>query len=694
MLAGCLALLACGFAAEEPLRDKTLVAWVAPSNLDQRGGSVLTLDSRHKQFDGIVFGEIAPRRWMAGSEFFNRTQQDQASCLEETSDGEGMVQVAVVYRGHAVEIYRDGSPYASYKYDEAKPPAEFGPGTMVVAGMRHLEGDKARFAGAIDDIRVYDAPLSAEQIKALRPNAATGPAPWAWWSFEEGPKELTGRFGATGLVQGAKVEGGRLLLDGKGASMVAARTTEELESIVPLGPVISPEEIETVRNFRHRLLADRHRPAYHFAIPEDYAMPFDPNGAIFWKGRYHLFYIYQERGVHVFGHVSSLDMVHWRHHPPALFPTPDSPETGIFSGNCFVNKEGEATMVYHGVGAGNCMATSTDDLLDHWKKLPTNPFVPEAGPEAPYRAWDPYGWLEGDTYYAISGWHRAGVFKAKELTDKWTYVGDLMHHTVPGVDLREDISCADLFRLGNKHVLVCISHRLGTRYYVGEWKDEQFHPEVHERMSWVDNLYFAPESLEDAKGRRVMWAWIFDRRGATAREASGWSGEMALPRELTLGPDNRLRMKPVDELKQLRYDEKSVGPFDLAAGASKPLEGVSGDALELQIEIEPKDARKVGVVVRRSPDGAEGMPVAIDLDRKVLAVGDEAGPFEPSGGTVTLRVFVDRSVVEAFADDRQAALRRIYPARSDSLGVELFAEGGAATIRKVVAWKMFPSNPY
>ena len=73
-------------------------------------------------------------------------------------------------------------------------------------------------------------------------------------------------------------------------------------------------------------------------------------------------------------------------------------------------------------------------------------------------------------------------------------MGPLLHNTVPGVDLHEDISCADFFKLSGKRVLVCISHRMGTRYYVGQWKDEQFYPEVHEQMSWADNGYFAPES--------------------------------------------------------------------------------------------------------------------------------------------------------------------------------------------------------
>ena len=52
-------------AAEQgALKDKTLVAWVAPANLAQRGGSVLTLEDQQDHFDGIVFGEIAPAKWM------------------------------------------------------------------------------------------------------------------------------------------------------------------------------------------------------------------------------------------------------------------------------------------------------------------------------------------------------------------------------------------------------------------------------------------------------------------------------------------------------------------------------------------------------------------------------------------------------------------------------------------------------
>lgn len=467
-------------------------------------------------------------------------------------------------------------------------------------------------------------------------------------------------------------------------------------------------EIEAARQLRHRLLADPYRPTYHFAIPEGIGVPFDPNGAIFWNGRNHLFYIYQDKGVFFFGHVSSLDLVHWRHHPPALFPTPDSPEKGIFSGNCFINKQGEATMIYHGVGAGNCIATSNDPLLETWKKLPGNPIIPSPpkGSDKPYASWDPHGWLEGDTYYAIFGGKQAAVFKAKEL-GQWQYVGDLLHHTLPGIDLREDISCPDFFKLGDKDVLVCISHRLGTRYYVGEWKNEQFHPEIHENLSWVDADYFAPESFTDGKGRRIMWAWIIEHRNRETKLASGWTGEMGLPRELWLGEDNRLRMRPIAELEQLRYDEQVAGDIAVEARKDVAIDKIRGNTIELFLEIDPQQAKQCGVKVCQSPDGAEQTLVYYDAVEKKLKIdatkaslGEgvknvEAGPFTlKEGESLKLRVFVDKSVVEAFANDRQAAMRHIYPTRSDSVGVSLFSVGGPMKVRRVKAWKMFPSNPY
>ena len=65
--------------APASFQDKTLVVWAAPANLTQRGGSVLTLEDPRDHFDAIVFGELRPACWMAGSDSFLRTQKDQAN---------------------------------------------------------------------------------------------------------------------------------------------------------------------------------------------------------------------------------------------------------------------------------------------------------------------------------------------------------------------------------------------------------------------------------------------------------------------------------------------------------------------------------------------------------------------------------------------------------------------------------------
>ncbi|MBI2297917.1 MAG: glycosyl hydrolase family 32, partial [Armatimonadetes bacterium] len=82
------------------------------------------------------------------------------------------------------------------------------------------------------------------------------------------------------------------------------------------------EVLRHLRGHRNRLLADPHRPVWHLCSPEGTAMPFDPNGALYWNGRYHLFHIYQHPGLphggHCWAHVSSADLLHWRWHRTAL----------------------------------------------------------------------------------------------------------------------------------------------------------------------------------------------------------------------------------------------------------------------------------------------------------------------------------------------------------------------------------------
>ncbi len=682
------------------ITNKTLVAWVAPANLTQRGGSVLTIEKAGGVFDAIVFGELAASKWMAGSDGFSRTEQDQAAWPTEVADSATQVQIAIVYRDQQISIYRNGECCADYTASGLQ---RFGGDSLVLMGLRHLGArpDNRFFTGIIDDARLYDVALDAQQIAALKPNQASEPAPLAWWNFEDGSAtDRMKTFPVTTLLGDARIAGGKLILANPGDYLLASNV--EPDTNLASSDLNVTDQL--ARALREKLLSDPYRPGYHFVVPEGQAMPFDPNGAIFWKGRYHLFYIFQDKRGHNWGHVSSTDLVHWRHHPTGLV-------AGMFSGNCFINKDGRPTMCYHQVGQGNAMAVAVDDELNEWEKLSSNPITPKTEPGDPwhdkYRSWDPYGWLENGTYYAIFGGERPGIVKSDRLEGPWNYVGDLLANTVDGVSISEDVSCADFFPIGNQRMLLCISHRLGCRYYLGQWKDEQFHPTFHEKMSWVDNSFFAPESLLDDKGRRIMWAWIFDGPAFATRSDFGWSGTMSLPRVLSLGEDGLLRMSPPEELALLRYNSQQRSDLVVAADTELPCEGIRGNSIELCLEISAKDARQYGVKVCCSPDGAEQTLVYYDATEEKLTVDTskssltegaksvEAGPLKlPADEPLKLRIFVDKSVIEVFANDRQAVMRRIYPSRADSLDVKLFANGGEARVKNLEAWEVMPSNPY
>jgi sucrose-6-phosphate hydrolase SacC (GH32 family) len=691
---GIFVVVACAAGVEGGLKkeigDKTLVVWAAPADLQQKGGSALTLDDMKSRFDGVIFGEIAPGRWMAGSDNHRRSLRDQKTVEVETANADTFVQIAIVYKGKAIKIYRDGKLYSSY---EAGGRQKFGPGSVVMFGRRHIDaGDRQCFRGRIDDARIYDRALTAGQIAALRPDEASKVSPLAWWTFEDAQLgDRMGVFAESYLTGGAKTADGCLVLEGAEPVMVAASKGFLGDLLAGHdGRTQSGELVAAQRQLRDKLLSDPHRPKFHFVSPEGRCMPFDCNGAIYWKGRYHLCYIFQDHRGHCWGHASSRDLLHWRWHKPALAPEPGDVDRGIFSGNCFVNKKGEATMLYHGVRAGNCIATCAEPLLENWVKLPANPIVPiparGSREEKLYRSWDPHGWLEGDTYMA-------------------------------GVDDFEDISCPDFFKLGDKYMLLCISHPRGCRYYLGRWENEQFVAEVHERMNWPGGTCFAPESLLDGKGRRIMWAWVLDRR---PQNEYGWSGTMTLPRVLSLGGDGTLGIEPVEELTQLRMAAVRADGIKLENGKQAALKGVKGKCLELDVTVDCVKAERFAVKVLCSPDGKEETAIVFDRRAGTLSIdvrksslndikyytfcmkgGDnpqvsrQVAPFKlRDDEMLRLRVFVDCSIVEVFANGRQCVTQRVYPAGQDSTGVVLLAEGGPATVLKCVAWEMAATNQW
>ncbi len=475
---------------------------------------------------------------------------------------------------------------------------------------------------------------------------------------------------------------------------------------------------------------DPQAPRYHFIAPEGNCRPFDPNGAIFWQGRYHLFYIFQDpnlpHGGHCWGHASSTDLLHWTFHPAALKPAEGDPEVGIFSGAALLNKDGVPTIIYHGVGAGTCVATATDDGLICWRKSPYNPVIPEPREGTPgwgiYNVFDPHAWLEGDRYHAILG----GKVKPHDLHDTaylftspdlvhWEYQRPFYSPSPGWTGEEEDCACPDFFQLGERHVLLCISHPWGARCYLGRYRNGNFVPEEHHRLNWPGGACFAPESLVDARGRRIFWAWALDQRRQRGKWRSGL-GVMTLPRVLSLAHDGALRIEPAAELERLRRRQRGWHDLWLGAGQELSLQDLKGDCLELSLEATVSESSELGLKVRCSPDGSEqttilcnrmGKSLIIDTTRASLDpdvwrpfpiirgktepqdVPVQVAPFDLSPDErLKLRVFLDRSILEVFANGRQCLTQRIYPTRSDSLGVMLFSRKGQSMIHSLAAWDL------
>jgi beta-fructofuranosidase len=411
-------------------------------------------------------------------------------------------------------------------------------------------------------------------------------------------------------------------------------------------------------------------------------MPGDPNCIFDYRGRVHLHYIYRNAWGFVFGHVSSDDMVRWTWHKTVLAP----PTTGhgMFSGTGFYTKEGRPAIIYHGQGAGrNVIQHPLDDSFDSWTE-PVAVVPKDADGRTPnIRHWDPDCWLMNDTYYAYSGGQNPQLMKSPDLKD-WTYLGDLLHPDYPadlGIPKGEDISCGNMFRIGDKWMLLCISHSKGARYYLGDFRDEKYLPSFHAMLSFGGNQFFAPESVLTRDGRRVMWAWLLNMPIAP-------SGVQSLPRELELPDDGVVRIRPLRELAGLRYDPRIREGLTVREGATVAVPEATGDAVELELTVAAPLPEEFGLTLLGDEGGQGGMSVVAGAGRQTLRVGSTEPPFELADGeALTLRVFIDKNLVEVFANDRQAAVFAVKAARPEP-NVSLYARGGDARVTSLKAWRL------
>jgi arylsulfatase A-like enzyme/sucrose-6-phosphate hydrolase SacC (GH32 family) len=458
--------------------------------------------------------------------------------------------------------------------------------------------------------------------------------------------------------------------------------------------------------------------SYHLMHPGGPSAPGDPNAAFCLDGTYHLHYILRHswngKRSFSFVHVTSPDLLHWTWQPTKLQPSFTG--HGMFSGTGFITKQGEPAVIYHGQGskpARNFISIARDRALSGWEK----PYSVEvqAAPEN-MRHWDPDCFQIGETYYAISGGKNPPLFKSADLKN-WTYVGPFFSHEPDDVVLGEDVSCPNFFRLGDKWMMLCISHPYGCRYYLGQWdaEEEQFVTELHCRMNWPqegqgphrqDSLMpgglsrdvFAPESVLTSDGRRVMWAWL-PTVDARMRELTIQS----LPRELSLGKDGKLRIRPLSELESLRYDSRRQGPITIetekrANGGigSQRVAELDGDAFEIRVVVPRAQAMRKRFGLRLfASEERPGLPITVQPAAGTLRVGSTEAPFRvadlPAGEDVELRVFVDKYLVEVFANDRQAVVAADWEYR-DGRGLDLFSWGEPTTFRSIEIHRLKPTN--
>jgi beta-fructofuranosidase len=440
----------------------------------------------------------------------------------------------------------------------------------------------------------------------------------------------------------------------------------------------------------------------------------DPNGLIQWRGRYHLFYQYNPNGafhgtIH-WGHAVSDDLVYWRDLPIALTPSPGGPDRdGVYSG-CALDHDGVPTLMYTGIRPEvQCIAEAadpTDPDLVAWRKHPRNPVIPAppAGLELEgFR--DPFVWREADGWYCVIGSGIVGevgtilLYRSQDLVH-WESLHELCRGEV--AETGRMWECPNFFPLGDKHVLLISPIPLRkVLYLVGTYRNHRFTPE---RMGVVDDggCYYAPQAMLDERGRRLLWGWLREDRSVEAQQAAGWSGVMSVPTELSLAADGRLVVRPVPELDTLRGAQLTWTDPNLVDGSLHMLARVSGRQLEIEVTVKATSVNEVGLCVLRSPEGEEETRIVYDsrtgelwIDRSHASFDQEASrdwqgtAVQPGpDGILTLRIFVDGSVVSVFASDGTSLTSRVYPTRPNSLGVGIFARGGRAEVQRVDIWEM------
>ena len=299
----------------------------------------------------------------------------------------------------------------------------------------------------------------------------------------------------------------------------------------------------------------------------------------------------------------------------------------------------------------------------------------------------------------------------------------------------DDGACPNFWPVGNgKHVLVLFSHRTGSRYYVGEYnkKTHKFQIDYHRYFSHngiIGQGIGTPTTTMDHKKRNITIFNYHEGFKDQDPQLGLGSGVFSLPlvmkakdrfpvndrpySELEALRFNPLKISPAPEVEALRFNGKKIENLEVRANQELILEEIAGKAIEIKIKMNIHQAREAGFYVLRSPAGEEKTKISvmnvfhgkfpdsllIDTTQSSLRTDLSSRPPENAplplrqDGIVELRIFIDRSMIEVFADSQQFAAVRVCPQREDSRGVSIFAKGDRIILNSLECWQMKAISP-
>ena len=439
------------------------------------------------------------------------------------------------------------------------------------------------------------------------------------------------------------------------------------------------------------------RPQFHFSPLQGWTN--DPNGLVYFEGKYHLFFQHNPFGTNwgnmTWGHAVSPDLVHWTEVGDALHP--DAFGT-MFSGSAVVDhnntsglgKGGVPPMMAYYTAAGGqalekvpftqCMAYSTDRGAT-WTKYEKNPVVehivgsnrdPKVFWHEPSKKWVMALYLERSKF----------VIMGSENGRDWKKLSD--------VAFPNGHECPELFELaldGDENNTRWIFWEGGGRHLIGTFDGERFTPETGVLQSeWGANCYAGQLWNDVPDGRTLFIGWM---RGKTIPESKEvvfaempFNQQMTFPREFTLRttPDGpRLFAQPAREIETLRGKHRRDLPMIAIISPLQPK--IQGDVLDIDVSITPNSAEQVTV-------GVMGTHIVYDAAAKELRCLGKKVQCGLLDGRLKLRMLVDRRSLEIFINDGRYVMSFYFQADKEKLPVTMTSTGGQATFDSVDIWEL------